>query len=389
MTPPRRSCLFPLALAPMILITGCGSGSGSSSTTISTPSATAVSLLSNQTNEQTITNADGGTCDKVIRDTSSCKSARTALGLSGNWLSFSCDVELGLATSSMTATANYADASYITVTTQSLPDHQSNYYPNSGSYSFTANGIDYSGDYSAMHSTYTPAFPDPNVISQNTETMYIPINPSFSGAATMKGGPVGVAIDGTNIYSGLANSTDNIFAEAGSFDTCQGHPEGHSRFHYHSEPYAISYDDNNLIGVMRDGYFIYGRRDYDSTVPGNTSSLEAAGTSSSIYKYGGHLGSDPLTGLGNTFHYHLTEWQGCYNESGGVKSADDGETNDTLNSGVTPSCGGTWIDSWFLTGHGNGGAFMAIPSGLNGQSPSQAVPGLRYYYGTPGSCSGC
>ena len=80
---------------------------------------------------------------------------------------------------------------------------------------------------------------------------------------------------------------------------------------------------------------------------------------------------------------------GCSHQIGNTKSADDGETKDTLNSGVAPSCGGTWIDSWMATGHGNGGVFVTIPSGLNGQSPSQSATAIRYCYGTPGSCRGC
>lgn len=378
---------YTISLFAVFSLAGCGSGS-SSGTTSSNPSSS-VSLLSNQTTVANIAGANGSTCNLVTRDTSSCQSARTALGLSGNWLAFSCTVQLGLATSTKTSTTNYASAAYVTVTTQSLPDHKSNYYPTTGSYSFTANGIHYGGNYSDLHINYNPPFPDPNTISQRTETFYIPISPTFSGTSVMQGGPIGVAIDGTNLYSALAASTDNIFAEDESFDGCHGHPDGNSRFHYHAEPHSISYDDNHLIGVMRDGFFVYGRRDYDSTTPGTIAAQEAAGATSKIYKYGGHVGPDPLTGAGSLFHYHLTEWMGCYNESGGVKARDDGETNDTLNSGLTPNCGGTWEDDWFISGHGNGGAFMTVPSNLYGQSPSQSVPGVRYYYGTPGTCSGC
>ena len=46
---------------------------------------------------------------------------------------------------------------------------------------------------------------------------------------------------------------DDIYQEAKTFDRCGGHPEGTGVYHYHSEPYAISYDDDNFIGVMRDG----------------------------------------------------------------------------------------------------------------------------------------
>ena len=370
-------------------IASCGTNSSSSNANTGSSS---LSLLSHQSDVTTVSDANGGSCEMVTRDTSSCESARTTLGLSGNWLAFSCTVQLGLATSSKTSTTDYANAAYVTVTTQSLPDHKSNYYPTSGTYSFTANTLRYSGSYSDMHVAYSPSFPDPNTISQKAETFYIPISPAFSGTSTMQGGPIGIAIDGTNMYDALAANSDNIFAEDGSFDECHGHPDGNLRFHYHAEPYSISYDDNHLIGVMRDGFFVYGRKDYNGTTPGSIANQEIAGNTSKIYKYGGDIGPDPLTGTGNSFHYHLTEWKGCYDETPGrpsTKATDDGQTDDAFNTGGSGSCNGTWEDDWFISGHGNGGAFMTPPGGLNGQSPSQTAAGIRYYYGTPGACSGC
>lgn len=374
-----------------LIIVGCSSGlsaatTASTGTTGGSGTTTAEALNANQTSVTSVTTSYGGTCEKVTRDTTSCQSARTALGLSGDWLNFSCNVTLGLATAGGAATTTYSSAAYVTVTIVDLPDHTSNYFPTTGTYDFTANSTTVSGNYSSMYSAYSTTFPDPSTISTQSITMNIPISPSFSGSQTMAGGVVGVSIDGVVIYDDLASNTDNIFAEAGSFDQCQGHP-AMGQYHYHSEPYAISYNDNNLIGVMRDGFFIYGRQDHDGTTPGSTANLESAGTASTIYKYGGHTGTDPLLGTGSTFHYHLTEWVGCYHESGGTKSTDDGETDDSFNT--TPACAGSWVDAWFMTGHGNGGAFMSTPSGLSGQTPSQSTPGIRYYYGTPGTCTGC
>jgi hypothetical protein len=370
-----------------VALQGCG---GSSSLSGSTTSSQA--LNANETNVSAVTTAYNGTCEKVTRDTTSCQSAREALGLSGNWLSFSCNVQLGLATSSLASTTTYSSATYVSVTIVDLPDYTSNYFSTSGDYDFTANGTTIAGSYDSMYSAYTTTFPDPSSIESQSVVMYIPINPTYSGSQTMSGGIVGVSINGIGIYDNLANDTDDIFAESGSFDQCQGHP-ANGQYHYHSEPYSISYNDNNLIGVMRDGYFIYGRQDHDGTIPGSTSALESAGTSSTLYKYGGHTGADPITNSGSTFHYHLTEWEGCYDEtlgqSGYTKSSDDGETNDTLNSPAGSTCGGSWVDAWFLTGHGNGGVFMTTPTGIGSQTPSQRTTGVRYYYGTPGSCTGC
>lgn len=94
-----------------------------------------------------------------------------------------------------------------------------------------------------MYSAYTTTYNDPNTNAQQSFVMYIPISPSTSTHATQSMGPVGISIDGVPIYNNLAATTDNIFAEAGSFDQCQGHPsaENNGTYHYHSEPYAISY----------------------------------------------------------------------------------------------------------------------------------------------------
>ena len=88
--------------------------------------------------------------------------------------------------------------------------------------------------------------------------------------------------------------TDACYAatEYESFDRCQGHPQMRGMYHYHSEPYAISYDDDHLIGVMRDGYFVYGRRDMDDSIP----NVDAAG---------GHLGTTPDSPSAPDYHVNL------------------------------------------------------------------------------------
>lgn len=392
------ACLYVALLAGALMITNCAKKSSTTASSSSSPSPspspgvsavpTVRTVDANTTAGKVTTTAYGGTCSYLTRDTTSCQSAREALGLSGNWLSFSCNVVLGLATSSGAATTTYASASYVTLTTVDLPDYASNYYPTSSTYSFTANGYTVTGNYSSLYSAYTTTYPDPSTNAQQSVTVNIPLSPSPSGTQTMSGGMVGIAINGVGIFNNLADATDNIFAEAGSFDQCQGHP-ANGKYHYHSEPYSISSNDNNLIGVMRDGYFIYGRQDYNGTSPGSITNLQIATSTSNIYKYGGHTGTDPISNTGSTFHYHLTEWKGCYDESGGVKASDDGESLDTFNTSPSGSCAGTWVDTWFLTGRGNGGVFMTTPSGLAGQTPGQATTGIRYYYGTPGTCTGC
>jgi hypothetical protein len=342
-----------------------------------------------------------GTCAQLARDTSSCQPAREALGLTGNWLAFSCNVVEGLATSSQAATTSIASAAYVTLTSPSLPDHASNYYPTTGTYAFTAYGYDVTGPFDALNAPFSTYFPDPSSIQASTVTMYIPLSPAAASPESqamngMNGGAEGLAIDGVTIFDSAAGATDDIFAESGSFDECGGHPNN-TTYHYHSEPYAISYDDDHLIGVMRDGFFLYGRRDSDGSTPGSLDAQTDAGSGEGnlLYVYGGHQGAAPSASDTNAFHYHLTEWKGCFDETigpQGSKRSDDGQAYDpsgTFNQPAVSTCGGMWTDAWFLTGHGNGGTFMQVPTGLSTQNPAQTVPATRYFYGTPGPCDHC
>jgi hypothetical protein len=376
------------------IIFACGkkSSSSSSSTTSTTRSLTA--FQTDGASIPTSAPATTGTCTQLTRATTSCQSSREALGLSGNWLSFSCNVVIGLATSSGASTTSYADATYITLTTPDLPDYKTNYYTTTGSYSFTAYDYTVEGTFDSLYTSYTTAYPDPNTIASQSAVLSIPITPSAAASETqtMSGGVVGMTINGVLIYDNVAANTDNIFEEAGSFDPCQGHAssEEGGRYHYHGEPYAISYDDNLLIGVMRDGYFIYGRKDYDGTVPSNSSG--------DMYTYGGHAGyNSPVDGTSyaGTFHYHANLWEGCYDRDGSGNSyADDGLGSACVSDtgANTGSGSGTSISAYFLTGKGNGGVFDTIPTSFASSTTAitNNVTAIRYYYGTPAStCTGC
>lgn len=404
---PFATILILIGLGGLVLA-ACTSSVGNVASSSSTTSRT---IDANTTFLQTITTTfDTKTevCSQVSRDTSSCQSSRTALGLSGNWLSFSCNVIIGCADSSKIAMSTCTGATYVTLTTHALPDYESNYWPTTGTYSFTAYDTTVAGSYSSLYSAFSTPYPNPNHIASRSAIMYVPVTPLQAGSTqTMGMGTVGMAVNGVFIYNSVAGNTDNIFSEGGSFDQCGGHPDGSSSYHYHSEPYTISYSDDNLIGVMMDGFFIYGRNDnsaysasYDNaaliTEPGSVANNYddnngdgLSGNNSTLYKYGGHVGKPPIGGS-NIFHYHLTEWKGCYDEpSPGSKNPNDGETQDTFNTPSGGSCSDYWVDAWFMTGHGNGGVYHTVPSGLSGQSPSQTLAAARYYYGTPGSCTNC
>jgi hypothetical protein len=105
---------------------------------------------------------------------------------------------------------------------------------------------------------------------------------------------VGLALNGVPIFGNFAAPGDDIYEEAQTFDRCGAHPQNTGKYHYHGEPYAISYDDSNFIGVMRDGYPVYGRRDPDASLP----TLDA---------YGGHTGVTVDSPSTPVYHYHVNE----------------------------------------------------------------------------------
>jgi len=203
-------------------------------------------------------------CTLVVRDASACEADRRASGLDGFWLKFSCRVTLS------------GGADTVQVASDGQPDHTSNYFPTSD----------------ACHDDFQPEGHDPNMITPRTMTMTVPRVPTPAGSA-MPLGSVGVAVNGVSLFSNVAAPGDDIYAESLSFDECQGHPSGRFIYHYHSEPYSITADDSNLVGVIMDGYPVYGRRDADGSLPVLDTS-------------GGHTDVTPDSTT-PVYHYHLNE----------------------------------------------------------------------------------
>lgn len=217
--------------------------------------------LTDNTAATTRVNAAG--CAVLERDTSSCDAARAAAGLSGVWLLFSCRVTLTATATTVTAVAD------------GQPDYRSNYF---------------SAD-SPCHEDYTDAIQNPNEIAAQSYSLNFPTTPTASPASMRGTAVVGLALNGVPIYGNFAAPGDDIFEEALTFDRCGAHPQMAGKYHYHAEPYSISYDDNAFIGVMRDGYAIYGRRDADGSLP----TLDNAG---------GHTGTTPDSTT-PVYHYHV------------------------------------------------------------------------------------
>ena len=92
-------------------------------------------------------------------------------------------------------------------------------------------------------------------------------SPQLASSSRATGlGPIGIAVSGAMIYNDSEGPGRPLDWAIGSLDYVGAHT-GPQSYHYHLEPIAWSEDDENLIGVMADGFFLYGRRDADGSHP--------------------------------------------------------------------------------------------------------------------------
>ena len=261
-----KNALRMFALGTAVLThAGCGTVSDSDTTDDTGADGGSCTYTANTTETSTV-NSYG--CARLTRDTSSCRETREAAGLSSFWLDFSCAVDLSR-TSSNT----------VTISTEGIPDYKSYYF---GSTNACYEDFDISG-----------RAPNPNSLAAVDITMGVPFAPASKSPpkTTTSMGTIGISVNGVAIFNNAAGPGDNIYDEVATFDQCEGHP-AMTTYHYHIEPPAISNNDSNLIGVMRDGFPVYGKKDADGSTPG----LDA---------YGGHTGALPNDTSTTLYHYHL------------------------------------------------------------------------------------
>lgn len=166
----------------------------------------------------------------------------------------------------------------ITLKSSGVPDHKTPYWEKTNAlYEAQTTG-----------QTVTPG----NLTSQNfvMTLTTTPAEASVKEATSL--GPIGMALNGVAIYNDREGG--NVAVDAGTlttFDVAGGHSGPGGLYHYHFDGKYTSYDDAKLIGFLRDGFPIYGRKDKDGTYPTN---LDANG---------GHFGAtaDFPNGI---YHYH-------------------------------------------------------------------------------------
>ena len=176
-----------------------------------------------------------------------------------------------------------------------------------GNYTFKTNNIPMhnSAYFPTSDSRYSSSMPsgrnkNPNTISEQGYVFTIPVSPSSSGGVATSGDAIGVATDGVVFYNNEAAAPDTLANEIATLDTANAHPTHTGSYHYHIEPVEISDDDTKLIGVLRDGFPVFGRKcPATNDYPGNNAD--------SLDTYNGHTANTGIVGLGTIYHYHIAD----------------------------------------------------------------------------------
>ncbi len=128
--------------------------------------------------------------------------------------------------------------------------------------------------------------------SNNSHTLIIDATPNMSGKMIdTELNTIGIAVSGVSIFNhqDINGSLEDFMV---SFDWSGGRM-GSSLYHYNFEPKAITNDDDKLVGVLKDGIFIYGRK--CSAINDYPKDLDVSG---------GHFGPTQHNNKGE-YHYHI------------------------------------------------------------------------------------
>jgi len=162
------------------------------------------------------------------------------------------------------------DGDEIVIETDGVPDHTSPYWSNTTARS----AIDPRGSTLTTEAAASdhPLFVAPTITSfeqmapgniddfNGSYTLRVPLNPEKASSTSSTGlGAIGLAVSGATIYNDEEGPNVPLDDAVSSLDYTAAHT-GPQSYHYHLEPKAWSDDDSNLIGIISDGFFLYGRQ---------------------------------------------------------------------------------------------------------------------------------
>lgn len=178
------------------------------------------------------------------------------------------------------------DGDEITIESNGLPNHTTPYWSQGNSLHIEA----------VVATRLTPG----SIAGERSYTLTVPAAPELAATSSATGlGAIGIAVSGVPIFNdqeGNNRPIEEMIVE--TFDYAGAH-NGPSGYHYHiessdvSENTVLSYDDEKLIGIMADGFLLYGRRELDGLYPDD------------LDESGGHFGVTPHSDGEEIYHYHI------------------------------------------------------------------------------------
>ncbi len=145
------------------------------------------------------------------------------------------------------------DGDEITITSTALPNHTTPYWE--------ADDPLYMDPIIADESRMSPGR-----IVEGSYSLTVSAAPGFAANPSETGlGAIGISVTGVPIFNGSEGPTNVSTGVASGMDWAGGHG-GPSGYHYHleardaGETSPLTIDDDKLLGIMSDGFLIYGRK---------------------------------------------------------------------------------------------------------------------------------
>lgn len=141
----------------------------------------------------------------------------------------------------------------------------------------------------------------PGTIRSGSYTVTVSAAPEKATSSTATGlGAIGIAVTGAPIFNDQERANEPLEENTASgFDYAGGHV-GPGGYHYHvessdvDENATLSHDDEQLIGIMADGFLLYGRK--CNSTGGHPTDLDTSG---------GHTSSTQHSTGSAFYHYHI------------------------------------------------------------------------------------
>lgn len=141
----------------------------------------------------------------------------------------------------------------------------------------------------------------PGTIREGSYTLTVPAAPEKAATTSATGlGAIGISVTGVPIFNDEEGPNRSLSENVASgFDYAGGHM-GPTGYHYHlesanvAENTILSYDDDKLVGILQDGFLIYGRK------------CHATGDyPADLDVSGGHTSATQHSDNDEFYHYHI------------------------------------------------------------------------------------